>query len=291
MSPPRRQRPRRPPIQVDLWGDRLLLPELKHLGWDVLKRAWPEDLREHQHSQGWEICYLASGQVEWWVEEEVHRVGARHCYVTRPGERHGGVDRVMHACEIFWVQVVLPPQAPLPGIERALGDGFGRAFAGMRQRAFPAPPEICTAFERLLEEHRAPDAHSVAAARGALHLLLASVARCVARQAQEPAPSAPILRAIELLALHLDRAPAIADVARAVGLGTSRFHERFLAEAGATPLEFLTRRRIEEAQRLLRAGSPVAEVAAAVGFTREHFTTIFRRLVGLSPAAWRDRTQ
>lgn len=273
----------------DCFGQRLLLPELRHLGWDAWTTAKPEGLGDHLHPDGWEICYLARGRVEWCVGTEVHTVTGGHCYLTRPGEIHGGVDRVMHPCELYWLQVLLPPQHALPGLDAEANKRLGEAFAGMRRRVFAAPPTIMTHVERLLAEHRAPDAQAPLAARAALHLLLAEVARHLGQLEEARAPSPAVTRAMALLTERLDRPPAVEAVARAVGLGPSRFHERFVAEVGATPLEFLTRRRVERGQELLRGGATVATAAAQLGFTREYFTNVFRKVVGLSPAAWRER--
>jgi AraC-like DNA-binding protein len=120
-------------------------------------------------------------------------------------------------------------------------------------------------------------------------LLLAEVARCLEAHEPERRPSPEVARAMELLTKRLDNPPAVEAVARAVSLSPSRFHERFVAEVGATPLEYLTRRRMERAQELLRGGASVAETAQSLGFTREYFTLAFRKLMGTSPAAWRDK--
>ncbi len=276
----------------DYYGDRLLIPELRHLGWDTWSKAAPETLGEHTHPEGWEICFLVRGQVEWWVESEVHRVVGGQCYLTRPAERHGGVDRVMHACELYWLQVLLPPDHPLPGLESAAANRrLGEAFLSMRERVFAAQPLIMPLFERLLEEHRASDLQSSLAARATLHLLLAEVARALIRQVRPSQPSDIVISAMHLLTERLDRPPPVETVARAVGLGPSRFHERFVAEVGATPLEYLTRKRIEAAQEHLRLGMSITDAAARLGFTREYFSTVFRKVTGLSPAAWRERAQ
>jgi AraC-like DNA-binding protein len=275
----------------DYYGGRLLVPELQHLGWDTWTKASPETLGEHAHGHGWEICFLVRGQVEWWVEAEVHRVAGGQCYLTRPAERHGGVDRVMHACELYWLQVQLPPEHPLPGLDAEANQRMGNAFSGMRERVFPAQPLIMPLFERLLEEHRASDAQSPLAVRATLHLLLAEVARALSRQAAPVQPSDIVVSAMQLLTERLDRPPPVETVARAVGLGSSRFHERFVAEVGATPLEYLTRKRIEAAQEHLRAGMSIADAAARLGFTREYFSTVFRKVTGLSPATWRQRSR
>jgi transcriptional regulator GlxA family with amidase domain len=82
--------------------------------------------------------------------------------------------------------------------------------------------------------------------------------------------------------------PALARVA-----GVSRYHfvRCFEAAYGTTPMRYLTRRRIERAQDLLRhANLTVTEVCMAVGFTSlGSFSTRFTALVGESPRAYRDR--
>jgi len=271
----------------DYYGSRLLLPELRHLGWDAYSKAQPEGLGEHRHVEGWEICYLVRGQVEWWVGAERHRVSGGQCYITRPNEPHGGVDRVMHPCELYWLQVRLPPEHPLPDLAAASGEMIALAFAGMSERVFTASGAIMQWFERILEEHRHPDRQSVLAARASLHLLLCDVARALVQRPRERTISEPVVRAMQLLTARPDRPPGISAVAKAVGLGTSRFHERFVTEVGATPLEFLTRHRIELAQRQLRAGTSITDAARMLGFTREYFTNVFRKVTGMSPAAWR----
>jgi transcriptional regulator GlxA family with amidase domain len=86
-------------------------------------------------------------------------------------------------------------------------------------------------------------------------------------------------------ALDLDQLATVARV--------SKFHfvRSFEAAYGETPIRYLTRRRIERAQDLLRgANLTVTEVSMLVGFASlGSFSSRFTRLVGESPAAYRDR--
>lgn len=85
--------------------------------------------------------------------------------------------------------------------------------------------------------------------------------------------------------LDLDRIAAVA--------GVSKYHfvRRFERAYGETPIRYLTRRRIERAQDLLRSANlTVTEVCMAVGFSSlGSFSTRFSGLVGESPTAYRDR--
>jgi AraC-like DNA-binding protein len=104
------------------------------------------------------------------------------------------------------------------------------------------------------------------------------------------------------LLVQLRRAKDLADVAYrepldldalAAAAHVSRYHfaRSFAATYGETPMRYLTRRRIERAQVLLRSSStPITDVCTAVGFSSlGSFSSRFRELVGESPSDYRRR--
>jgi len=97
-------------------------------------------------------------------------------------------------------------------------------------------------------------------------------------------------RAIEYIEASLAESVSLADIALAAGLTRMHFAAQFKAATGLRPHEYLLRRRIERAQEKL-AGTTMSlvEVALSVGFqTQSHFTSVFTRMVGLPPRAWRQ---
>jgi AraC family transcriptional regulator len=98
-------------------------------------------------------------------------------------------------------------------------------------------------------------------------------------------------RATEYMAANLSEPISLADIAAAVGLSRMHFAAQFRVATGLRPHEFLLRRRIEQAQKLLlTTRTPLVEIALDVGFkTQAHFTTVFARLVGETPNVWRKR--
>jgi len=73
----------------------------------------------------------------------------------------------------------------------------------------------------------------------------------------------------------------------------SKYHlvRSFEASYGETPMRYVTRRRIERAQDLLRnANLTVTEICMLVGFASlGSFSARFAQLVGETPSAYRDR--
>ncbi|WP_042364185.1 helix-turn-helix transcriptional regulator [Streptacidiphilus neutrinimicus] len=80
-------------------------------------------------------------------------------------------------------------------------------------------------------------------------------------------------------------------VARAAGYSRYHFIRVFRAVYGQTPGQYLSRRRIERAEEMLRtADLSVTEICALVGFSSlGTFSSSFKRHTGLSPSAYRAR--
>ncbi len=79
------------------------------------------------------------------------------------------------------------------------------------------------------------------------------------------------------------------ELGRRVGLSRSALHERFNAMIGQPPMQYLANWRMQVAAGLLRgSSSTIASIAQEVGYDSEAaFSKAFKRLVGVSPGAWR----
>ncbi len=88
-----------------------------------------------------------------------------------------------------------------------------------------------------------------------------------------------------------DRPVDLDEMARVAGLSKYHFLRLFKATYGLTPIEYVSQRRIERAQDLLRATNlTVTEVCMLVGFSSlGSFSTRFRALVGETPREFQRR--
>ena len=82
----------------------------------------------------------------------------------------------------------------------------------------------------------------------------------------------------------------VAELARLVGVSQYYFSKLFKMSTGTTPHQYVMRQRVERAQECLRETSTaLADIAHEVGFeTQSHFTSVFRRLVGVTPYTYRQ---
>ncbi|GHH44731.1 GlxA family transcriptional regulator [Streptomyces candidus] len=105
-----------------------------------------------------------------------------------------------------------------------------------------------------------------------------------------PAPEVSSTGRARAFALaHLDRPLALDDLAREAHMSVRTFSRRFREETGLTPVQWLSRQRVDRARELLEETDlPVDRIAHEAGFgtgtsMRQHFQVT----VGVSPQAYR----
>ena len=83
----------------------------------------------------------------------------------------------------------------------------------------------------------------------------------------------------------------VAAMAAQCGLTERSFLRRFRRATGQSPLEYVQTLRIEEAKQLLETTTmPLDDIAAEVGYTEPSaFRHLFRKLVGITPSAYRKK--
>ncbi len=99
-------------------------------------------------------------------------------------------------------------------------------------------------------------------------------------------------RALEFIHANLAADTSLQSVANEVGLSPFHFARQFKRATGLAPHQYLIQQRVERAKELLvHSLASVAEVAQQVGFCdQSHFARHFRRLFGMTPKAFRQRS-
>jgi AraC-like DNA-binding protein len=96
-------------------------------------------------------------------------------------------------------------------------------------------------------------------------------------------------RVQEYIEQNIGRQITVEEMARVAAMSTHHFNRSFKVSMGVSPARYLWTRRVEKAKRLLsNTHTPIAAVAMACGFrSQSHFTTSFKQVTQVTPAAWR----
>lgn len=240
-------------------------------------RRYNHDLLAHSHDHA-QLVFGLSGSLEFEVGGIGARVERQNLAVVPPGEHHacgsprGSLCLVLDVPDDAWLQ-------------RTLGGHFD---ASRRLLEKPGALQLDPAQSQLVGWLAvSPIDDPVIAAQG-VGLLLASLVAPSATPASEQ-NTLPLTALDAYIDQHAARPLQVADLARLCGLSVARFHSRFLAATGQTPMDYLRTRRLLQGRRLLLECSlSVAEIAAQVGYSSQSaFTAALSREFGTTPRALR----
>jgi len=173
------------------------------------------------------------------------------------------------------------------------------AWTVLRAADLPRLDPLALASGLLVDEVRSGNAPAASIAmQGLLDVVFTYALRhVIARCAQTPASWSHALRDPEIgrvvALMHEETAHGwtLEELARRAGLSRTALAERFRETMGDTPLNHLRTLRMQRAMQLLtETERPLEAVASAVGYQDAFsFSKVFKRSVGLSPKAFRQR--
>jgi len=142
---------------------------------------------------------------------------------------------------------------------------------------------------RLYREFAAEDDVAPLAMEGVLLEILAESARAIGEGSAAHAP-AWLRRVREALEDTYLQAPSLADLAAIAGVHPVHLSREFRKNYQSTIGEFIRKRRIEHACKLLASSeTALSEIALTCGFSdQSHFCAMFKGHTGLTPAKFRD---
>ncbi|MFI6803759.1 AraC family transcriptional regulator [Streptomyces luteogriseus] len=217
-----------------------------------------------------------------------YRGGHIHSYpgsivVLEPGEMHTGGPA---ACDGYAYQALYAEPA-------LLTDGTLGGLPHFRD-AVLHDPELAVALRAAHTDVSACPDPLEAESRLPWLLTALSHRHSAARPASDTVPGAGhIARSVrDRLADELLDPPSLAALATDLGLSRYQLLRAFRTTMGVPPYAWLAQHRVARARGLLEAGLRPAEVAGLVGFADQaHLTRWFRRVLGVTPAAYRNSVQ
>jgi AraC family transcriptional regulator len=146
---------------------------------------------------------------------------------------------------------------------------------------------------RLAAELRASDAAAPLAAEGLALQLLAAASREGSVERPSARKPAWLSSAEEILRARVGDCIRLSDLAAEVDVHPAHLAREFRSHYGVSVGEYGRRLRLSWAATEIASGTrPLAEIAAAAGFAdQSHFTRLFGRYIGMTPAGYRAATR
>ena len=212
----------------------------------------------------------------------VHHSGPGSVAILEPGEPHAGgpagpggfVYRVMYpSADLLADGADRPPRFLRPVIEDpGLAGELVRVHILLSRAADPLEAEsrLAALLGELVRRHSSPAAPADGARRA----------------------GTMTLQVMSRLADQLACPPGLTEIAADAGLSRYQLLRSFRAEVGMPPYAWLAQHRVARARVLLERGHSPAQAAMLTGFADQaHLTRWFRRVVGITPGAYRNSVQ
>jgi AraC family transcriptional regulator len=102
-------------------------------------------------------------------------------------------------------------------------------------------------------------------------------------------PAWQVNRLFDYIQAHVGEKIGRHELAKVLHMSVGRLSVRFKVSTGMTLRQYIARQRIESACGMMKSSSePLSRIAIACGLCDQaHFSRVFRRVLGASPAAWR----
>ncbi|WP_152392065.1 helix-turn-helix domain-containing protein [Paenibacillus guangzhouensis] len=265
----------------------LSVPEFVMFGSDEIRRAMP--LFEHEHPGCYEFVLIERGQASWAIGDAIYETQAGDLFYSRPGEKHRGGFNVIEPCKFWWVIITAPqhegwlrlPSEECRLIEQSLAqlprvipiglhpvDSFKKLQHALTEASLLRSTKVRHALTDLLLMITQP----VTGSRSVADDLLLQFDRIIARLGHEP-----------------EWRPSVDELAASAGVSASHFYRTFQEYTGEPPMTFIERQRVKMACRqLTETKDSITEISHRLGYqSSQHFATVFKRFVGVTPTGWR----
>jgi AraC family transcriptional regulator len=130
---------------------------------------------------------------------------------------------------------------------------------------------------------------SIEAALASVLISSSTTVRSAMRMVKGGLPPRRLGRVLDFMRTNIERQITLEELAACAGLSPSHFSHQFKASTNTSPYKYVLSLRIGLGKKMLKNPNfSVLDVSLAAGFeNQQHFATVFRRMVGVSPSDYR----
>jgi AraC family L-rhamnose operon regulatory protein RhaS len=261
-----------------------------------------KELAPHKN-QGMELTYVEKGVMEWMVEGRPEKVEAGSVFYTLPWQVHGSL-RAKEPENLVWhVLFHLEKDYSKPhthfqfrknlGFTREESKLLSTTLAASTQHCFQATTIIRSLMPALVAELQSTRELRDVLAITLLRALLVEFKRIVNSEAADIATYTRSERRVQelitLLSSNCGQQWTLAMMAAHCGIRRTQLCKIFHKLTGSTPMEFLSRIRVEHAKTLLRRSeTKIIDIAFECGYSSsQYFANNFKQATGVTPSVYR----
>lgn len=250
-------------------------------------------LPTHIHPNMIEICYLAKGSQEYFVGDNTFKIYGGDIFIAFPDEIHGTGDVPEEKGILYWMVLKRPEQE-----KDYLGLKYQDALE-LFSRLLELPKRLFkggSTCERVLLKiihiyFHDEDTLTKMELNNLIISLLLHIIHAGEKSSSERAYSKRITKIIHHIDENIFDTMNLEVLADKCNLSLSRFKHLFKEETGIPPSEYIIRKKIEKAQKMIEEKKlTIKDIAYDLGFSSPaYFSTVFKQYNGYSPTIYKKK--
>lgn len=253
------------------------------------KEPRPEGVEVHHHDF-YEVYYLLSGQVEYWVEGRIIQMKPGDLLLINPMELHRpmvGPEHAVYERIVLWIHTEY-----LAGLaeDGKLCRCFDPSLPNLICPSAGERPGIHARMSELVREYYSGEFGSESCAFGLFLQLMVQLNRMVLKTGslqQERQVSPLVQKALHYITDHIAEDLSLDSIAGACYVSKYHLSHAFSKEVGISAYRYIMLKRLLMARQLLSAGETAGQVCASCGFSDyTSFYRAFKAEYGISPGAY-----
>ena len=247
----------------------------------------------HVHEECLEISLCLRGDLEFELDGQSFPFHPDAVFVSRPDEVHR-LKRYPRSMSKYWMLFRIPKgRFPLLGLAPDEARWLRKEMLALPRSFMDVGHRIRRTFQRVFQVYDTMP-RKTAERRCLLRNAVLSLFVALIETSKSPErilPMAQLTHIVDEIRECPERDYPVDELAIRAALSPTSLLQRFKRLTGLPPHAFVMACRIEAAKRELeRPSNAIAKIADRLGFpSAQHFATSFRRIVGMTPSAWRVR--
>jgi len=247
-----------------------------------------EKLDDHCHEGMIEICYCHKGNQTYLVNDNVYAIKGGDVFVTFPGEIHSTGTHPEEKGVLYWMQISVDTNGSFFGYNEKDNRSFIHSLLNLPNRHFKGSAHMRETLVSIMEVTAQPadSLQKIILENLIVSFLLQTIKAASNFHQVKSLASENSIKIERFISSNYKEALSVKIMADMLHLSESRFKSWFKQEFGIPPLEFVLRKRIEEAKNVMQSASTknISNLAYDLGFSSpQHFATIFKRYTLLTP--------
>ena len=253
------------------------------------KEPRPEGVEVHHHGF-YEVYYLLSGQVEYWVEGRIIQLKPGDLLLINPLELHRpivGPENTVYERIVMWINTAYLENLAADG---ALVRCFDPKLPNLICPAVSERPGLNIKMSDLVREYYSGEFGSDTCALGLFLQLMVQLNRMALQTGslqQERQLSPLVQKALQYIAGHIAEDLSLDSISGACFISKYHLSHAFSREVGISVYRYIMIKRLLMARQLLAVGEPAGQVCSSCGFSDyTSFYRAFKAEYGISPGAF-----